>query len=71
MSFLNGLYRRVFRRSSTFALTCVVGAVFFERAFGQMTDAIWRRINAGKLYPDVARKWEAIGGDEDDDDDDE
>jgi len=68
---LHQLYQRVFRRSSTFALTCVVGAVFFERAFGQLTETIWKRQNRGKLYSDVRAKWDAIaaaGDDEDDDD---
>uniref|UniRef100_A0A5F9CP89 Cytochrome b-c1 complex subunit 9 n=1 Tax=Oryctolagus cuniculus TaxID=9986 RepID=A0A5F9CP89_RABIT len=33
------LYSLLFRRTSTFALTIVVGALFFERAFDQGADA--------------------------------
>ena len=37
----------LFRRTSTFALTIVVGALFFERAFDQGADAIYEHINEG------------------------
>jgi len=63
------LYRSLFKRTSTFTLACILGAVFFERAFAQGTDALWLSINNGKLYPDVRKRWDAIGGDEDEDDD--
>lgn len=41
------LYSLLFRRTSTFALTIVVGALFFERAFDQGADAIYEHINEG------------------------
>ncbi|KAF4011598.1 hypothetical protein G4228_002973 [Cervus hanglu yarkandensis] len=41
------LYSVLFRRTSTFALTIVVGALFFERAFDQGADAIYENINQG------------------------
>ena len=44
---LSGLYNAVFRRTSTFALAIVVGAVFFERAFDVCTDSYFRNINRG------------------------
>lgn len=41
------LYTLLFRRTSTFALTIAVGALFFERAFDQGADAIYEHINEG------------------------
>lgn len=41
------LYSLLFRRTSTFALTIAVGALFFERAFDQGADAIYEHINEG------------------------
>jgi ubiquinol-cytochrome c reductase subunit 9 len=41
------LYSLLFRRTSTFALTIAVGALFFERAFDQGADAIYDHINEG------------------------
>ncbi|KAG8521206.1 Cytochrome b-c1 complex subunit 9 [Galemys pyrenaicus] len=42
------LYSLLFRRTSTFALTIAVGALFFERAFDQGADAIYENINQGE-----------------------
>uniref|UniRef100_A0A8C8TWQ6 Complex III subunit 9 n=1 Tax=Peromyscus maniculatus bairdii TaxID=230844 RepID=A0A8C8TWQ6_PERMB len=44
------LYSLLFRRNATFALTIVVGALFFERAFDQGADAIYENLNEGKKY---------------------
>lgn len=41
------LYSLLFRRTSTFALTVAVGALFFERAFDQGADAIYEHLNQG------------------------
>ena len=41
------LYNFFFRRSSTYALTILVGAVFFERAFDHSVDSLWERMNRG------------------------
>ncbi|XP_008839297.1 cytochrome b-c1 complex subunit 9 isoform X1 [Nannospalax galili] len=51
------LYSLLFRRTSTFSLTIVVGALFFERAFDQGADAIYEHINEGrrKLKPETAK----------------
>ncbi|XP_023046519.1 cytochrome b-c1 complex subunit 9 isoform X1 [Piliocolobus tephrosceles] len=46
-TFTSKLYSLLFRRTSTFALTIVVGVVFFERAFDQGADAIYDHINEG------------------------
>ena len=44
------VYNLLFRRTSTFALTILVGAVFFERAFDQGADALWDRMNRGVSF---------------------
>lgn len=41
------LYSLLFRRTSTFALTIAVGALFFERAFDQGAEAVFDYINHG------------------------
>lgn len=41
------LYSLLFRKTSTFSLTIVVAALFFERAFDQGADAIYEHINEG------------------------
>lgn len=41
------VYNIFFRRTSTFFVTVLVGAVFFERAFEASTDALWDRMNKG------------------------
>jgi len=61
------IYNSIFKRTSTFALACIVGAVFFERGFSQFTDAIWLKMNKGKQYPDVKKRWAEVKGDDDDD----
>ncbi|XP_027720289.1 cytochrome b-c1 complex subunit 9 [Vombatus ursinus] len=57
-SMLGQVYSILFRRTSTFALTIAVGALFFERAFDQGGDAIYDSINQGKLWKHVKHRWE-------------
>ncbi|XP_045219778.1 cytochrome b-c1 complex subunit 9 isoform X1 [Macaca fascicularis] len=57
-AFTSKLYSLLFRRNSTFALTIVVGVVFFERAFDQGADAIYDHINEGKLWKHIKHKYE-------------
>nr|XP_051694843.1 cytochrome b-c1 complex subunit 9-like [Oryctolagus cuniculus] len=52
------LYSLLFRRTCTFALTIVVGALFFQRAFDQGADAIYEHINQGKLRKHIKHKYE-------------
>ncbi|XP_004429860.1 PREDICTED: cytochrome b-c1 complex subunit 9 [Ceratotherium simum simum] len=52
------LYSLLFRKTSTFALTIAVGAVFFERAFDQGADAIYEHMNQGKLWKHIKHKYE-------------
>ena len=40
-------YNLIFRRSSSFMLTMVVGAVVFERWYDFGADAIWENMNKG------------------------
>ncbi|KAM4827104.1 cytochrome b-c1 complex subunit 9 [Thomomys bottae] len=56
-SFSGKLYSLLFRRTSTFALTIVVGALFFERAFDQGADAIYEQMNEGKLWKHIKHKY--------------
>ena len=41
------IYNALFRRTSTFALTIVMGAVLFERIFDQGWDNYYERVNQG------------------------
>ncbi|XP_051022412.1 cytochrome b-c1 complex subunit 9-like [Acomys russatus] len=50
------LYSLLFRE--TFALTIIVGALFFERAFDQGADEIYEHINEGKLWKHIKHKYE-------------
>ncbi|NXX99343.1 QCR9 protein, partial [Centropus bengalensis] len=58
MALLRQAYGALFRRTSTFALTIVLGAVLFERAFDQGADAIFDRLNQGKLWKHIKHKYE-------------
>ncbi|NXV75350.1 QCR9 protein, partial [Atlantisia rogersi] len=55
---LRRVYSALFRRTSTFAFTIVLGAVVFERAFDQGADAIFERLNEGKLWKHIKHKYE-------------
>ncbi|KAL4636101.1 cytochrome b-c1 complex subunit 9 [Arapaima gigas] len=46
------------RRTSTFAISIMVGAVFFERAFDQGGDAIFEQINRGKLWKHIKHTYD-------------
>uniref|UniRef100_A0A670KH04 Complex III subunit 9 n=1 Tax=Podarcis muralis TaxID=64176 RepID=A0A670KH04_PODMU len=45
MTLAKQVYRVLLRRSATFALTVVVGALLFERAFDQSADSIFEQVN--------------------------
>lgn len=47
MALAKSVYNLLFRRTSTFAITIMVGAVFFERLFDQGGDAIFEQMNRG------------------------
>lgn len=47
MSLAKSVYNLFFKRTSTFAVTIMVGAVLFERVFDQGGDAIFEQINRG------------------------
>ena len=47
MALSKTIYNIFFRRTSTFFVTVLVGAVFFERAFEASTDTLWDRMNKG------------------------
>ncbi|XP_078083151.1 cytochrome b-c1 complex subunit 9 [Mustelus asterias] len=47
MALVRQVYNFMFKRSSTFALSIILGAVLFERVFDQAGDAMFERINQG------------------------
>lgn len=47
MALAKSVYNLLFRRTSTFAITIMVGAVFFERIFDHGGDAIFEQMNHG------------------------
>lgn len=47
MSLSGTIYNTLFKRTSTFALTCVIGAFFFERTFDLGGDYLFDKINEG------------------------
>lgn len=51
MSLAKSVYHLLFRRTSTFAITIMVGAVFFERLFDQGGDAVFEQMNRGVSLP--------------------
>lgn len=47
MSIGRVVYNALFRRTSTFAVTMVVGAFAFERVFDVGVDNFWESLNRG------------------------
>nr|XP_035111007.2 cytochrome b-c1 complex subunit 9-like [Callithrix jacchus] len=52
------MYSLLFRSTSTFTLTIVMGVLFFKRAFDQGANAIYDHINEGKLWKHIKHKYE-------------
>uniref|UniRef100_A0A8C3RCN6 Cytochrome b-c1 complex subunit 9 n=1 Tax=Cyanoderma ruficeps TaxID=181631 RepID=A0A8C3RCN6_9PASS len=66
MSHGSGVYGSLFRRTSTFALSVVLGAVLFERVFDQGADALFEQLNEGVravgLHGYRAIRWSGLRG---------
>ncbi|GLH08743.1 Cytochrome b-c1 complex subunit 9 [Gryllus bimaculatus] len=58
MAIANSIYQILFRRTSTFALTIIGGAFFFERAFDLGSEKLFEEINKGKLWKDIKHNYE-------------
>ncbi|XP_006013313.1 cytochrome b-c1 complex subunit 9 isoform X2 [Latimeria chalumnae] len=58
MALSRQVYNLLFRRTSTFALTIMVGAVLFERIFDQGGDALFEQLNRGKLWKHIKHNYE-------------
>ncbi|CAB0038850.1 unnamed protein product [Trichogramma brassicae] len=58
MSVGTTVYNLLLKRSSTFAVTMLASAFFFERTFDMVSDGIFRSINKGKLWDDIKHKYE-------------
>ncbi|XP_044304946.1 cytochrome b-c1 complex subunit 9 [Varanus komodoensis] len=52
------VYNLLFRRTSSFTLTIVVGAVIFERAMDQGAEALYEYLNQGKMWKHIKHKYE-------------
>lgn len=48
--FVSTLYHGLFKRTSTFALTIIVGAFFFERAVDVGCDYVYDKYNEGVRF---------------------
>ncbi|XP_062999876.1 cytochrome b-c1 complex subunit 9 [Elgaria multicarinata webbii] len=59
MALVRKIYSAMFRRTSTFALTIVVGVLLYERAFDQVTDGLFEYLNKGKLWKHIKHKYES------------
>ncbi|KAM4527454.1 cytochrome b-c1 complex subunit 9 [Leuresthes tenuis] len=59
MALAKSVYNLLFRRTSTFAVTIMVGAVFFERIFDQGGDTIFEQMNRGKLWKHIKHNYES------------
>ncbi|XP_026293802.1 cytochrome b-c1 complex subunit 9 [Frankliniella occidentalis] len=54
-----GIADMLFKRTSTMALTVIVGAFVFERSFDVLTNTIWDKINEGKQWKDIKKNYES------------
>ncbi|XP_023679128.1 cytochrome b-c1 complex subunit 9 [Paramormyrops kingsleyae] len=59
MALSQSVYNLLFRRTSTFAVTIMVGAVLFERVFDQGGDTIFEQLNRGKLWKHIKHNHES------------
>lgn len=55
MGLVDLVYRGVFRRSSTFAIGILGGAILFETYFNEKCDNWMAQNNAGKRYADMRK----------------
>lgn len=53
MSLAGRVYQTFFKKSSTYFLTMVAGAFFFERFADQVCDNLFDSINRGKQWKDI------------------
>ncbi|KPP60290.1 cytochrome b-c1 complex subunit 9-like [Scleropages formosus] len=59
MALSQTVYNLLFRRTSTFAITIMVGAVLFERVFDQAGNAVFEQLNRGKLWKHIKHNYES------------
>lgn len=57
MSVGRTVYNALFRRTSTFAVTIVIGAFAFERVFDEGMDNLWENMNRGKLWKHIKHRY--------------
>ncbi|KAI1882417.1 hypothetical protein AGOR_G00250480 [Albula goreensis] len=56
MALTKSVYNLLFRRTSTFAISVMIGAVVFERMFDQAGNAMFDQLNHGKLWKHIKHK---------------
>ncbi|XP_067014817.1 cytochrome b-c1 complex subunit 9 [Anabrus simplex] len=54
---LGTVYKTLFRRTSTFALTVIAGAFVFERSFDLGSEYVFESINRGKLWHHIKDRY--------------
>uniref|UniRef100_T1KS03 Complex III subunit 9 n=1 Tax=Tetranychus urticae TaxID=32264 RepID=T1KS03_TETUR len=54
MAVSNFVYNTFFKKSSSAALTVVVGAILFERGVDAFTDSVFEYYNRGRLWKNIA-----------------
>uniref|UniRef100_G3MN52 Cytochrome b-c1 complex subunit 9 n=1 Tax=Amblyomma maculatum TaxID=34609 RepID=G3MN52_AMBMU len=52
------VYNSIFKKTSTFALVTIVGAVFLERMSDVVADTIFDTVNKGKQWKDIKKNYE-------------
>jgi len=57
VNLVSRIYQGLFKRSSTFALTIVVGVFFFERAVDVGCDYVYDKYNEGKQWKDIKHRY--------------
>ncbi|CAH0394749.1 unnamed protein product [Bemisia tabaci] len=58
MGLAGTIYQTLFRRSSTAAITIVIGAYATERIIDEGSTLLWKNYNKGKLWDDIKHKYE-------------
>lgn len=55
---MSGIYKLLFKKTSTYYLTGITLAFFFERTADLLAETIFKQINKGKLWDDIKKNYE-------------
>jgi hypothetical protein len=53
-------YRTIFRKTSTWVMAGIVGAIILENTGSSLVDRFWFWVNKGKLWPDVHKRLQEL-----------